>query len=117
MNTLQNMCIDTIVQKGHPKPLNEILPRILCPTIINKIMNANKPKWEENIYLVHLDLLIKMGKLKFKVENNFCYLAFSYDYNCEYYFKIHGHTYNYLDKNEKKLFDTTIKYLKSYKLY
>ena len=112
MNNLQDLCVDKIVQKGHPKPLNEILPRILCPTIVNRIMDANKPKWEEDINLVHLDLLIESGKLNLDSVKGDGYYTFTYYDAVSYYcWKLHGDCYEYFGEKEKKLYNTTLKYI------
>ena len=121
MNSLENICIDKIVQKGHPSLLIEILPYILRPLIINKIIDINKPKWKKDITLVHLDLLIEMRKMKFETEIRDGELDFSYNYyhtdDHEICWKLHGHIYHQYDKTEKNLYDTTIKYLKFKGLY
>ena len=117
MESLQKSCIDTFVKKGSPELLSDKLPPVLYCLIVNKIMSNNKESWIENINLVHLDLLINRRKLFLNVETNYGELNLVYsspneDASHLNTFKLYGNIYNFLDNNSKKLYDTTIKYLK-----
>lgn len=117
MKLLQEICIDNFVEKGSSELLSDKLPPVLYCLVVNKIMSKNKPKWMENIYLVHLDLLINRRKLFLNVETRYGELKIIYSSPSEddqhfTTFTLHGNIYNYLDNYSKKLYDTTIKYLK-----
>ncbi len=116
MNLLQKTCIYTIVEKGSPGLLSK-LPYVLYVLIVNKMMRKNKPKWTENIYLVHLDLLIKRSKLFLNIDTRYGVLTFTYSSPSADGFslttnKVDGDTYDFLDPCTKKLYDNTIIYLK-----
>jgi hypothetical protein len=111
MNSLESNCVDTIVNHGDPDLLSEKLPPLLHQLVVNKIRDKNKPTWKENIYVVHMDLLIKKGSLFLDIETAYGELNFTYS-NENITIKLHGEIYHKLDEAGKRLYDTTIKYLK-----
>jgi len=119
MDSLQDICIDNLVRKGHCDTLS-FLPPILYQLVIDRIKATYFPHWTINIGLVHLELLITSGKIMFETrviagELIFIYNLFEGTNNST--FRLHGNVYNLFDLPERILFDNTIEYLKYKGLY
>ena len=117
MESLQNLCVNTLVKKGFPGLLSEKLPCFLYHLVVEKIRDANKPLWQKNIHLVHLDLLIKTNRMIIDVITKYGYLMFVYYYkrdigDCIYYDYFSLTKWNTIDDDDIFFYNSTIEYFK-----
>ena len=119
MASLQNICIDNLVKKGHPDSLS-FLPPILYQLVTERIKATYFPHWTINIGLVHLELLITSNKLIFETQVVVGEIIFIYSLlegGNNSTFRLHENVYHLFDVPERVLFDNTIEYLKFKGLY
>ena len=116
MNSLQDLCINTIGKSGHPKLLSPAMHPVLFNNLTNRIGDYYFDNWSLNINLIHLDLLLTTKIITLEIVTCYGELEFLYTIGDEI-IQLTEENCEYLDPWAKLLFDNTIKYLKTKNLY
>jgi hypothetical protein len=116
MNSLQDLCINTIVKNGHPKLLSPGMHPVLYNRLTDKIGEYYFDNWSLNINLIHLDLLLTLKNITLEIITCYGELEFLY-FTGDEIIQLTEENCEYLDPWARLLFDNTIKYLKTKNLY